>query len=262
MYGLFTDYLPKPCYGRGHLRGDKALTIYLLAGPPFGPQFWDSCIQRLHFHGRRAEALNPFQYSCQLEELSQIVSTKLQKDDVLVAHGTALPIAIQASKLQQFRLTVLCNGPLVQADRFLQIFSSLPAAARRFLLSSPIAFPYLSSSLGLRRLVVNPYVMDHDTIVTVCSGLKKDTKELSNYVAYTNIFRKKLQADFSPTMSYLFLWGDQDFLYPKTPIQNLLSKLKNSTYIGIPGGKNLYPIERPWAFADALHQQLKTPCAT
>ena len=82
MYGLFTDFHHKLCYLICHLRSDKALTIYLLAGPPFGPPFWDSCIKRLHFHGRKSQTLNPFQHSGQLDEISQIVAAKLQENDI------------------------------------------------------------------------------------------------------------------------------------------------------------------------------------
>ena len=104
-------------------------------------------------------------------------------------------------------------------------------------------------------MVVNPYVMDRDTVVALCHSLF-DAKTRTRYVKGLAEI-KSLHTDFqSKAEHHIAIWGDQDLLYPAKIASVLQNRIPDLKRIDIPGGKFLHPIERPWAIADALHRSI------
>ena len=236
----------------------QKMRIMLLAGPPFGPRFWDGVIARLEKHGHQAVSLNPFKNVGMFEDVVTEISKELMDTDVLVAHGSAVPAALAVAADRKLKALVLSNGPTDKADMFTRTFSKLPIILRKLIMKPPWFFRFLKSSAGLRRLVVNPYVMDHDTVVTVCSTLDSGGGELQNYARYLGVFSDNLPPKKSLAEAHILIWGDSDVLYPNSEADLLSSILKNARHIEIPGGKHLHPIERPWAMADAIDSSIES----
>ena len=234
------------------------MKIYLLAGPPFGPKFWGGVSTRLEAHGQECEALDPFSQTGDFEELVERVCSKAGGEEAgLVAHGSALPVAMAAARRQKFGLLVLTNGPVTTPDPFLKGLAHLPGPVRRLLMRPPWSTRFLRSSAGMRRMVVNPYVMDNDTIVTVCEPLRTSVDSRGNYSAYIRTFRNSPPTGKILALQNLVIWGDADALYPATEAEAACSELGNARRVDIPGGKHLHPIERPWALADHILETLE-----
>jgi pimeloyl-ACP methyl ester carboxylesterase len=235
------------------------MKLYLLAGPPFGPRFWDGVSTRMDSQGVECEALDPFSQAGRFEDLVRLVGASVGGQGCgLVAHGSALPIALEVAGRQELDLLVLTNGPISSPDPFLAGLARMPGAMRRVLLRPPWSTRFFRSSAGMRRMVVNPYVMDYDTIVTVCEPLQSQTRTRANYSAYISLFRDLPSPVKSKAGLNLIVWGDADALYPTTEAEAALNNLDNSLRVDIPGGKHLHPIERPWALADKILEALKT----
>lgn len=231
--------------------------IYLVAGPPFGPLFWEGVSRRLIHHSLSPVVVDLFKDTGSLIELEQELCQQLSSEDVLVAHGTAIPIAMGAAAKKRIRCLALTNGPIQRVDPFLATLSALPEQLRYFFLHPKISIPYFQSSLGLRRLVVNPYVMNHDTVVMVCMEGLKSKRTRRNFARYIGMFNKYKPNFSSIADEHLLVWGDDDPLYPNHLIDPMHSLFKNLRHIEIAGGKHLHPIERPWALADELLHALK-----
>ena len=88
--------------------------------------------------------------------------------EVTVAHGTALPIARAAAARTPVAGLVLTNGPVEELDpatRTLARLARSPRALAATLLQPAAWTRWLASSAGCAGTVVNPYVMDRDTVV-------------------------------------------------------------------------------------------------
>ena len=106
----------------------------------------------------------------------------------------------------------------------------------------------------MRRLVVNPYVMDIDMITNTCAPLRdrKYRRAIRRYLAELLSFMPPEKI----TCPILAIWGDHDLLYPISISSDIHNRYPQTKRLDIEGGKLLHPIERPWAFADTLHAQL------
>ena len=151
------------------------------------------------------------------------------------------------------QLLVLSNGPISSLDPLTSSFAKLPTFLQKLYLHPYIAHRYLRSSLGLRRLVVNPYVMDHDTVVALCHALF-DPKIRTRYLDGLQQLISMENNFNSQAKHHMAIWGDQDLLYPTKIASTLQNRIPDLKRIDILGGKFLHPIERPWAIADTLHQ--------
>jgi pimeloyl-ACP methyl ester carboxylesterase len=167
-----------------------------------------------------------------------------------VAHGLAVPAVVYAATLNRFPGIVLSNGPLARVDR---VSTALRKArfALRVLLLPPVWTAWLRSSAGLRRAVVNPYVMDRDTVAALCGGLVETNAGRAQVAAWLSALETlpELAAPLAPT---LILWGEADPLYPASEASYGASRMVGSTYVAVPGGHHIHPVERPWEMADRL----------
>jgi pimeloyl-ACP methyl ester carboxylesterase len=220
-----------------------------VSGPPTGKRMWDAALDRMRWAGAECSALDLIDLSRGRpgpETWTTALAEALAHHDqpVLIAHGTAVPLARAAAVRTPPAGLVLSNGPL----------GPLPAAARvltriaRTLAHRPTwVVPWLESSAGLRRWVVNPYVWDHDTVVTVCGPLF----EVGSPRDHTTAFLRALPALASeaptPRVPTLGIWGDNDRVFPvlEASLSGALSSLSTVT-----GGQHYHPLERPWEIAD------------
>src|SRR5215203_3710809 len=142
---------------------------WLLAGPPFGGEpMWEAVIRR--WGSSRVRVVDVLALGPEIEAASHALANELRGRSVLlIAHGTALPVAWRAARDGGAAGLVLTNGPLTQLDPVARAAAALARLAP-WSLHPRVAIPALASSLALRRLVVNPYVMDRDTVVALLGG--------------------------------------------------------------------------------------------
>ena len=96
--------------------------------------------------------------------------------------------------------------------------------------------------------------MNHDTIVMVCKTALKNRQNRINFSEYIGFLKQNPQPKKSLAKQHVFIWGDQDFLYPNQVLDEAITAFKNTLRIDIPGGRHLHPIERPWALADEIYK--------
>ena len=188
-------------------------------------------------------------------EANRLAEQMLNANDpvVLVAHGTAIPAAIEASRKVEPNGLVLSNGPLHQTDLFTRTlirWAKLPTTVTHKVVSPKRTINFLSSSVGLRRLVVNPYVMDHDTTVTVCGPIFESNvrfARMRNYLKTLENFDWKDPPNNVPT---LLCYGDSDPISRRNIDTFTRENQDNIQTLPVPGGRYLHPIERPWELAD------------
>lgn len=224
----------------------------LLSGPPFGALIWDATALRLRGAGHLVACVGGAELDPDdpVRDLADRLRG-LGPDAVLIAHGTAVPTALRAARLQQPALLVLCDGPLVALD---PITAALGRLAR---LGATALHPawlqrYLASSLGLRRAVANPYAMDRDIVVALtdpCLAKNSDRHVVARWLS------ERLApplADDGYDGRTLLLWGDSDRLYPASHADTALARLPNGTHQRVPGGRFMHLVERPWFLADEV----------
>jgi len=230
------------------------MTIYLIASPPFGEYFWNGVKNRLLFHGYNVQIVSLWETNSPLTQVKQTLCSMLTKDDCVATHGLLLPFLLWAIGDQPVHRIIVSNGPFDQLDPFSSLAQKVPSKMLSWYLHPLISLPFFRSSFGMRRLVINPYVMDAEMVKQSCAPLKKHTarKSLSTYIQKipTLPLPKNIQ---SPG---LVLWGDQDILYPITIATKICSRYPSFTRKDIRGGAFLHPLERPWAMADLIHENL------
>lgn len=228
------------------------MSILLLNGPPFSPKFWEKTQERLSKHGLQSTCINWIEHSGKIEKLEIFLLEKIKEHQykTIVAHGLAVPLALQlASKTSNLHF-ILSNGPL-SSSKMASLLSKIPAAT----LHPRIALPILSSSFAFRRLVINPYVMNRDTIATLSKDLLDDATTRKNIHQYFKDLQNWKQPKNLTGQEVSLIWGTSDFLYPP-PKNNLFSP--NSSPILIQGGAHFHPIERPWTIADQIQKLTMT----
>ncbi|MCP4804078.1 MAG: hypothetical protein GY913_04215 [Proteobacteria bacterium] len=164
----------------------------------------------------------------------------------VVAHGTAVPVALRLRGLS----LVILNGPTERIDTVTATLGRLgPSLLERLVLRRSLLDRWLASSAGLRRLVANPYAMDRDIVValsrpmTSSSTARRAAAEWICDVAGSGA----VAAPESPDISGI--WGDHDPLYPVSEALRVVPRERLSI---VPGGRHLFPEERPWELADRL----------
>ncbi|MDP2309227.1 MAG: alpha/beta hydrolase [Pseudomonadota bacterium] len=176
---------------------------------------------------------------------------------VLVAHGLAVPAAVAAALLTPPVALVMSNGPLRRLDPFTRALAGLCATRpgggllQHSLLRPQPWLGWLASSAGLRRAVVNPYVMDRDTVAALCGPLVATKEGRAAVAAYLGSLRE-LPDPRALRCPVLLLWGDADPLYPSEEAAFLESALTGAQHRSVPGGQHVHPEERPWEMADRL----------
>jgi pimeloyl-ACP methyl ester carboxylesterase len=230
---------------------------WLLAGPPFGGEpMWGPVIRR--WNASRVRVVDLLAFGPEVDSAADALANELRgRSVVLVAHGTALPVAWRAARAGGAAGLVLTNGPLTHLDPITRAAVALARVAP-WTLRPRVAVPALASSLAMRRLVVNPYVMDRDTVV----ALLGDSLESAERRASILRFLRSLAGSFGPTPAFegpaLCLWGDADVLYPASIADEARRWFPRFHHVAVPGGRLFHPVERPWSTADAIDSWLAT----
>ena len=226
--------------------------IVLVTGPPFSGTLWTQVCRRLESHQLPTivvDLLEPAGDGTLAGAAARILDAlRAQEAPILVAHGTAIPAALLAAQQSPPAGLVLTNGALSGLDPALRILSRLPAAA----LHPRLWLRYLASSAALRRIVVNPYVMDHDTVVAVCEpGIRSSDHRRAQINLLRAVAKSAgtIPAHPGPT---LIIWGDEDHLYPLNIVDSSRTDFPQVRMSTVPGGRHLHPIERPWFIADEI----------
>lgn len=231
--------------------------LWFLAAPPLGPQMYQGICQRIG----GGIVLDSAEFSPDYRRAGQELAERIQNEKtpiVLVAHGLALPMAIMAAQHAPLALLVLSNGPITRLDPVTAALAQMasrpggPALLSATLFQPRLWIRYLASSLGLRRLVANPYVMDRDTVATLASPALSDYATRQHLAARLSSLNTGLPDVKTITCPVRLIWGDADPLYPGYEADYIYSALSNCTWERIPGAQHLHPWERPWELADRL----------
>ena len=236
--------------------------VLFLGGPPFTSQLWEPAALRLHdahsVDTSVIELFDPLPSTPTVAGLADHLAARLPDHagpTILCAHGAALPVAWRLAAEERVDGLVLSNGPIQALDPVLALLAAMARAPR--VLAETVLRPgafqaWLASSVGLRRAVVNPYVMDRDTVVALSDPLLRpqDTRlAVARYLADLNRSVPVPQRLKVPT---LLCWGDGDPLYSAASADQALSALDNGRHVRVPGGQHLHPVERPWFIADEM----------
>ena len=228
------------------------MSILLLNGPPFSVLFWKKVQARLSQHGLSSISINWLEHSGKFEQLERFVLTNIKENNIktIVAHGLAVPLALQLCSQTPDSHFILSNGPL-DSHKITSLLQTVPS----LFLHPRLALPFLASSLAFRRLVINPYVMNRDMIATLSKDILDNSTTRKNIQEYFRDLQIWEQPKNLTGQEISLVWGDSDFLFP-APKKNLFSE--NSPVVLIPGGAHFHPIERPWAFADQIQKLTMT----
>jgi pimeloyl-ACP methyl ester carboxylesterase len=240
-------------------------TILLVAGPPFGVALWTQVTARLSGHGhdvRELDLWHPLPEDPTVAGLAARVAEAARAagpDVVVVAHGSAVVIARAAADLADIGALVLCNGPIDGLDPYTRALSVL--AKQPHVFAATVLRPgpwtrWLSSSVGLRRAVVNPYVMDRDTVVAIAGPLVEDGAARLALARFLRDLAGEADRKGPNGTRTLLLWGNDDRLYPAHVADSARRLIPGIEVLEVPGGRHLHPIERPWFLADELHEWL------
>lgn len=239
----------------GRARG--APSLLLLAGPPFGPELYTHVIERLGY-GASSSVIDAETPCHGWSERAAVIAAQISSGPTaVVAHGLAVPAAVAAALIEPPAALVLSNGPLRRLDPFTRALAGLcatrPGAAvvRRSLLRPEPWLGWLASSAGLRRAVVNPYVMDRDTVAALCGPLVATPQGRSAVASYLGSLWQ-LPDPRALQCPVLLLWGDADPLYPSEEAAFLEAAVSGADHRSVPGGQHVHPEERPWELADRL----------
>lgn len=231
--------------------------LLLLAGPPFGSALFRQVQERLGW-GEAESVLALAGPGGDWRTAADAIAARCSAEPtVVVAHGLAVPAAVAAATRRAPAGLVLMNGPLRRVDPFARALGRIAAApGGAAALSATVLQPalwlaWLRSSAGLRRAVVNPYVMDRDTVALLCGPLVEAAEGRRSVAAWLRGLRE-LPAPGALTAPLLLLWGDGDPLYPSSEAAFLEASVPGARHVAVPGGQHAHPEERPWEVADRL----------
>lgn len=240
-------------------------TLLLVAAPPASSAMWGDVIRRLAHHGLRARAVelwDPVPSDPSVDGLCRRLIEEIETasdDVVLVAHGTALPIARAAAARVPVAGLVLTNGPIDALDpatRTLARLARSPRALGATLLQPGAWNRWLASSAGMRRTVVNPYVMDRDTVVALTAPYTGSAEHRETAARFLRDLRQLTPPSAPQTDRTLLVWGDEDPLYPASLCDRARAVIPGVEVREVPGGQHFHPVERPWYIADVIGEWL------
>lgn len=240
--------------------------VVLLAAPPLGPPAWDEVRRRLSHHGLSCRVPDLFdtRHAGILAEEGTSGLVRALADDVagccVVAHGLAVPLALHLTSESRLHSVVLSNGPVGSLDPFTAVGARLARVAGRVVRSSArpwVARPALASSAALRRLVVNPYVMERAVVDHMTSSWTADRHRRSALVRWLRELPSFVASAPRPTTPTLLVWGDEDPLYPAHVADHATGWSAEVRHVRVPGGQHFHIVERPWELADAVAEHLE-----
>ena len=233
--------------------------VRLLSGPPFGAELLSKVATRLEERLGVSVCTEDVLDSAGgggWREAGDALARALDDDTVLVAHGLAVPAAVHAALQVTPRVLVLTNGP---TTRLHPVVRTVAEGAR----GGGVAFAetalrpapwlgWLASSGALRRAVVNPYVMDRDTVAALCGPQVATSAGRRALAAYIGSVAGGLPDSRRLRLPLVLVWGDDDRLHPAAEATALEATVPGARHVAIPGGRWGHPEERPWALADAI----------
>ncbi len=243
---------------RVHWEGERGQPVLLVSGPPTSARLFRGVQSRLAPMLTGAVDLVAGPAVTEIESLvdrlaAVCVETGAQ---ALVAHGLAVPLALHLPAAAVPHL-ILSNGPLRGLHPIMRGLSSLPGPVwERLLLRPGVAGRWLSSSAALRRAVVNPYVMERETVDMLLEDLVEDPDSRASTACWVTELGRLLPVRTGHAPRLDAVWGDRDRLHPVSGIEGLFQRHGDRRLLHIPGGQWLHPEERPWALADAVEELL------
>lgn len=235
-------------------RGHVGQPILLVTGPPAGRWIFEAVQERMAPLRTVAVDLVPAgDEAAAAPDLVAALTAVVRASGAraLCAHGLAVPIALGLSTAD-LPLLVVTNGPISELDPISRALSHLPRSVLRSLFRPPLLQRWLRSSMGLRRLVANPYVMDHDTVVALSEVWVKGERERDAAARWLIGLRSLPPVSLRTGGQIAAIWGDSDPLFPMRGLDALRAYAPELRVIVVPGGRTFHPVERPWAIADAL----------
>ena len=190
--------------------------------------------------------------------MSNFLISSDAEQHIIVAHGSAIPFVADIAKnvlphQNHIQISfVLSNGPLLGVDIIQQSYTNLPKKLQYWLVISPFSKRFLSSSLAFRRLVINPYVMNSDMIVALCSPIFSNHQKVQTCIDYVNKYNDSFPVNIPSVFPTLLCWGTMDVRYPTTGLTSFETQRNHMQRKDIEGGQHFHPIERPWAISDEI----------
>lgn len=176
-------------------------------------------------------------------------------DGVVIAHGNAWPVALGLAERGLVSRLILLDGPIDGLDPFTRALATASRVSRPLaagLLTPALVLPALASSAALRRLVVNPYLMDRDIVAMLgapWSATPAHRAAVADYLSDILGFRADVDL---PGTDVLWVWAGADVLQPKPTSPESNVRGRSSTAVALPGARHLAPEEVPWLIADAI----------
>jgi len=227
--------------------GSHGRPFILVAGPPVGAAIFRHIQQRLAPH--RSIAVELLASGAEsVHELTERLDTVTRQTDAraVFAHGLAVPIALGVDVDH----VVVSNGPVTRVDPVVRGLARMGTGLiARSVLRPGFATRWLSSSGGLRRTVVNPYVMDRDIVVMLTQPVLESAGSRRTAAAWMAQLPGVVPVAAQKPSKISGIWGDYDPLYPLSEAHALI---KGGALSIIPGGRHFHPEERPWESADRL----------
>ncbi len=244
-------------------------SVLLVPGPPFGAALWEGARRRFADLGHPAEVVDLLDEAPEPTPggLARALAARIDEDTVLVAHYTAVPVAMAAAAARPPRLLVLSNGPVERLDPLTRAACAAARRAPRALAAALRPGPataLLASSAGLRRAVVNPYVMDRDTVVAIATGALARRERRARLVAFLAGLPEAVERAPEPPGPTLLAWGAADPLHPVRDADAALARLPRCARLDLPGARLGHPVEQPWALPDRVSPRIprRGPTAT
>jgi len=235
------------------------LSVWFIAGPPFDTCLWADTARRLNDLGLHTH-FHPLLRSGTGDIASEVqrLTSEIEASDhevILVGQGTALPLVLDAALTGMLRGVVLANGVLDRPgplSKSLFTLARLPNPIGKLLFHPSLSLRFLASSVGLRRTVINPYVMEHDTVVAICGPILTDPSIRTRAQNYLRSIAKTSKPRPKIDLPTLICWGDEDYLNVDNYKIFLDENKAITTLQTVSGGRFLHPVERPWEIADMI----------
>ena len=230
------------------------MSILFVNGPPFDSNFWLGVQHRLESQNVESHVFDFLQTTSSVAQAAECIKNYIAEHNIkaLVAHGFGVPAALQTSTLTPLDHLILSNGPLQLNKKWKKLLKNFSTAVIKQGLHPRISIPVCASSLAFRRLVVNPYVMDRDTIASLCKKNLSSREYRNNTANYLKSLAN-FDAPIDLQAKYCTLiWGDSDPIFAAKHLNQILPKKSNVSTIYIEGAQHFHPLERPWAIADEI----------
>lgn len=246
----------------------EVASVVALAGPPGSALLFRHLARPLAEAGVRLSApelFHPAPAAGSVDALVERLVPLVPAGAVLMSHGSALPVAIELARRCAVRGLVILDGPLEGLDPVSTVFTALARTSSRGMartvLDERVWSRLMASSLALRRLVVNPYVMDRDIVAMLGAPLTatlQHRQAVAQYLAELSALRPPWP---DPGVPVLLVWGASNDIYPLPADPSASLSGAPIETASVAGGKHFHIEERPWACAEHVVRWLKETVA-